>query len=80
MYRMTADMGNRAHPIFAANIRPGSVTRYFIGRKGSGELQAGFNAPEIEGAQSVVREAYVGRRDSDFKDRGPSGRPVQPAA
>lgn len=67
---LSADLGNRAHPIFVANIGSGSVTKYLTGRKVSRELHVVSSAPEIEGVQSLIREAfkaYVGRRDSDLR-------------
>jgi hypothetical protein len=67
---LSADMGNRAHPIFVANIGSGSVTKYLTGRKVSRELHVVSDAPEIAGVQSLIREAYkahVGRRDSDLR-------------
>lgn len=67
---LSADLGNRSHPIFVANIGSGSVTKYFTGRKVSRELHVVSNAPEIDGVQSLIREAfkaYVGRRDSSLR-------------
>jgi hypothetical protein len=67
---LSADLGNSAHPIFVANIGSGSVTKYLNGRRVSRELNVISDAPEIEGVQSLVREAFkshVGRRDSGLR-------------
>ena len=66
---LSADLGNAAHPIFVANIGSESVTKYLNGRKVR-ELNVISGAPEIEGVQSLVREAFkshVGRRDSGLR-------------
>jgi hypothetical protein len=67
---LSADLGNAAHPIFVANIGSESVTKYLNGRKVPRELNVISGAPEIEGVQSLVREAFkphVGRRDSGLR-------------
>jgi len=67
---LSADLGRRAHPIFVANIGSGSVAQFLTGRNLSRELHVVSNAPEIEGVQSLIREAFkshVGRRDSTLR-------------
>ena len=67
---LSADLGNAAHPIFVANIGSESVTKYLNGRKVPRELNVMSGAPEIEGVQSLIREAFkshVGRRDSGLR-------------
>ena len=67
---LSADLGNAAHAIFVANIGSESVTKYLNGRKVPRELTVISGAPEIEGVQSLAREAFkfhVGRRDSGLR-------------
>ncbi|WP_405165914.1 hypothetical protein OG203_12995 [Nocardia sp. NBC_01499] len=67
---LSADLGRRAHPIFVANTGSGSVTKYLTGRTLSRELHVVPRASEVEGVQSLIREAFkdhVGRRDSGLR-------------
>jgi hypothetical protein len=67
---LSADLGRNAHPMFVANIGSGSVARYLTGRNLSRELHVISGAPEIEGVQGLIREAFkshVGRSDSGLR-------------
>jgi hypothetical protein len=70
---LSADMGNRAHSLFVANIASGSVTTYLTGRtnrKLFRELNVVPGVPEIDGVRGLIREAFkahVGRGDSNFR-------------
>jgi hypothetical protein len=67
---LSMDMGNRDHSLFVANVGSGSVTKYLNRQKIARELHAVPGAPEIEGVQSLIREAFkahVGRSDSNLR-------------
>lgn len=67
---LSADLGSRVHPLFVANISSDSVTKYLTGRKLHRELNVVPGAPEIEGVQHLIREAFkahVGKGDPSFR-------------
>lgn len=67
---LSADLGGRAHAVFVANIGSGNVAKYLSGRRLQRELHVIPDAPEMDGIQALVREAFkqhVARGDSDLR-------------
>lgn len=67
---LSADLGRRVHPMFVANIASDSVTKYLTGRKISREMNVIPGAPEIDGVQHLIREAFkahVGKGDPSYR-------------
>lgn len=68
---LSVDLGSRVHPLFVANIASDSVTKYLTGRpKIRRELNVVPGAPEIDGVQYLIREAFkahVGKGDPSYR-------------
>jgi hypothetical protein len=67
---LSADLGSHVHPVFVANVASDSVTKYLTGRKLRRELNVVPGAPEIDGVQHLIREAFkvhVGKGDPSYR-------------
>jgi hypothetical protein len=67
---LSADLGSNVRPLFVANIASDSVTKYLVGRKIDRELNVVPGAPEIDGVQHLIREAFkthVGKGDPSYR-------------